>query len=212
MYYIVNQSDYITPPIASIIKTLVWVGLIVYVLTSYKDTLIKFIDRIKSFGIKDMVAELENNSGTSMKSEAPKSLSESLENDKFYQTPVITDIQNLILNDIKDNKHSEHEKLRLLIKDLTYARAENLMLKISATILLEQVRLLNYLNINAACKIEGLKQFYVEYPNISYDNFIKYLTDIFTLILINDSNECFITNLGREYLAYRVSNGFPVTS
>ncbi|MBP9741887.1 MAG: hypothetical protein KBD37_00850 [Burkholderiales bacterium] len=216
-----NLWNYLlNPSIVSIIKNILWVGLALYIFCKLEPLLTILLKRISKIGFGDLFAELDNhNDNTATSKEAAQEgsqLANSFEMDKYHQNTTITDEQNMILNFIKDSNLSNNEKLRTLIKDLAKANVEIKMLYISQWLFNEQVSLLSTLNMQQPLHIDKLKIFYDAYDKneiyqqkISYGNFINNLKQA-SLILIDESNHCLITNLGREYLAYRVNRGLPI--
>lgn len=143
---------------------------------------------------------------------------------KAFQSPIITNEEKIIRNQLAEAKCSDGQAITVLISQLANRNVLTLLCLIDRCIYEEQIKLLLYLNTNSKiCTGDDLQQFYTlwheksikfkeaisaiddkasSYENSTYEQFLGFLI---THGLINQNiNGYSITPLGKDYLSFIV--------
>lgn len=140
---------------------------------------------------------------------------------KAFQSPIVTNEENIIRKQLFDAKCSAKQANDILISQLAHRILLTQLFYIDRFIFNEQISLLLYLNSEGrSCLVAELHSFYVKYqnnfrqqalsnvPESAEDQFFAFLN---INGLINLSMAGFsITSLGKDYLAFAVRVGRPL--
>lgn len=134
---------------------------------------------------------------------------------KAFQSPIITNEENIIRSQLVDAGFKNEQAIDLLIQHLAYSNLLIGLLVIDRLIFPEQVKLLSYLNSQAKPIPESqLINFYTEWKeknkdaDYTYQQFLKFLFD--QRLILSQIDGYTVTPMSKEYLSFLIKIGRPV--
>ena len=213
-------TDY--QPALELLKILIWPIIVIIIVLILKKTIINLLNRISKIGFAGVGAEVSQQKQENVENGLPehgKKIENTNENIEktlgLFSQLTINKAISVVNDESKVNEIKvDAEKIETLHK---YSQALYLILsfeRIYNVIFGSQLYILERINTTNNETKDSLKRYYENaqkkenefYSTYSYDDYFNFLVNN-DLLLINESETCSITFLGRDFLKYLVENG-----